>query len=263
MDVFGDGKTALRMGFGRYLSRAQVIEDLLRFTRNPPWTKAVDSGSSGPNDTLATNPAFRSLDTIGPGLQNAVVGVSPTAGFQAVDENYQPPESYQWNLTGSREVIKNTVLELSYIGNHGLHLWRRNVPRNDVVPSARLSIAQAIRNGQSTDTLVANNRVLKGLGPITTDESTGDSSYHALQVWVNRLFTERLAFQTAYTWGHAISNVSLTSFTDTTSDPFNYNSDKGDADLDRRHSFVGNAIYVLPSFKQWGQPQVTFSVIGN
>lgn len=251
-DVFGDGKTALRMGFGRYMSRAQVIEDLLRLTRNPPWTTAVDSGWSGETDTLASNPAFRSLDTIGPGLRNAVVGVSPTAGFEAVDENYQPPESYQWNLTVSREVIKNTVLEASYIGNHGLHIWRRNVPRNDVVPSARLAIAQAIRNGQSTDTLVANNRVLRGLGPITTDESTGNSSYHALQLWLNRRFAERLAFQAAYTWGHAISDVSLTSFTNTTSDPFNYKSDRGDADLDRRHSFVGNVVYVLPTFKQWG-----------
>lgn len=251
-DVFGDGKTALRMGFGRYISRAQVIEDLLRLTRNPPWTKAVDSGWSGESDTLASNPAFRSLDTIGPGLRNAVVGVSPTAGFEAVDENYQPPESYQWNLTVSREVAKNTVLEASYIGNHGLHIWRRNVPRNDVVPGARLAIAQAIRNGQSTDTLVANNRVLRGLGPITTDESTGNSSYHGMQLWLNRRFAERLAFQAAYTWSHTISDVSLTSFTNSTSDPFNYRLDKGDADLDRRHSFVGNVVYVLPTFNQWG-----------
>jgi hypothetical protein len=47
--------------------------------------------------------------------------------------------------------------------------------------------------------------------------------------------------------------VALTSFTNTTSDPFNFASDKGDADLDRRHTFVGNVVYVLPSFKQWGK----------
>jgi hypothetical protein len=83
-------------------------------------------------------------------------------------------------------------------------------------------------------------------------ESTGDSSYHALQLWVNRRFTDRLAFQVAYTWGHAISNVPLSSFTSYTTDSFNYDLDRGDADLDRRHMFVGNIVYVLPSFKDWG-----------
>jgi hypothetical protein len=30
--------------------------------------------------------------------------------------------------------MKDTVLEASYIGNHGLHIWRRNVNRNDIAP---------------------------------------------------------------------------------------------------------------------------------
>jgi hypothetical protein len=72
-------------------------------------------------------------------------------------------------------------------------------------------------------------------------------------LWVNRRFTDRLAFQVAYTWGHAISDVALTSFTNSTSDPFNFNADRGDADLDRRHTFVSNLVYVLPSFKKWGR----------
>jgi hypothetical protein len=62
-----------------------------------------------------------------------------------------------------------------------------------------------------------------------------------------------MAFQVAYTWGHSISDVALTSFTNTTSDPYNFESDRGDADLDRRHTFVSNLVYVLPSFKSWGR----------
>src|SRR5688500_20023377 len=50
-----------------------------------------------------------------------------------------------------------------------------------------------------------------------------------------------------------MSDVSLTSFTNTTSDPYNFDSDRGDADLDRRHSFVSNVVYVLPSFRSWGK----------
>ena len=280
-DVFGTGKTALRAGFGRYTSRSQVIEDLLRLTGNPPWTTTVSTpGWNGAGTTLANCPTCRSLDTINPGLRTNVAGVAANANFNAVDPNFRPPESYQWNLTVSHELFANTVLEASYIGNHGLHIWRRNVNRNDIAPNkacvgsecdhtgdpARLQIARAALGipvpGTEDDeepdvrdatVLINANRPFLGIGNITTDESNGNSSYHAMQLWLNRRFTDRLAFQAAYTWGHSISDVSLTSFTNTTSDPYNFNSDRGDADLDRRHTFVGNLVYVLPSFRNWGR----------
>jgi hypothetical protein len=269
-DVFGDGKTALRMGFGRYMSRSNVIEDVNRMVGNPPWIKAIDSGWSGARDTLATCPTCRSMDAFGPNLKNQVVGVSQTGQFAAVDINFRPPESYQWNLTISREVMKNTVLEASYIGNHGLHIWRRNLNWNDVPPNqpcrggaavgcsgalpndARYQIAYNQRLGINTDSMVAANRRINTLGPIQMSQSTGNSSYHGLQVWLNRRFANSLAFQGSYTWAHTISDIPLTSFTNSTTDPFNYTLDKGDADLDRRHTFVGNVVYVLPAFRRWG-----------
>ncbi|MDX6709017.1 MAG: hypothetical protein QOH96_33 [Blastocatellia bacterium] len=269
-DVFGDGKTALRMGFGRYISRSNVIEDVNRMVGNPPWVTSVDSGWSGATDTLATCPTCRTMDAVGPNLKNQVVGVSQTGQFAAVDINFRPPESYQWNLTLSREVMKDTVLEVSYIGNHGLHIWRRNVGWNDVPPNqpcqggvaagcnpalpndARYQIAYDQRQGMNTDALVAANRRINTLGPIAMSQSTGNSSYHGLQVFLNRRFSKGLAFQGSYTWAHTISDVPLTSFTNSTTDPFNYSLDKGDADLDRRHTFVGNAVYELPNWKGMG-----------
>ena len=276
-DVTGKGSTSVRAGFGRYMSRSQVIEDLLRLTGNPPWTTAVTAGSgwNGEGTTLANCPTCRSLDTINQGLRTNFAGVSTNPTFAAVDTGFRPPESYQWNLTVSHELFRDTLLEASYIGNHGLHIWRRNVNRNDIAPnvacrgsecdgstdSARLQYARATNSVKSpkdgiahnAGTLLADNRLLRGIGDVPTDESNGNSSYHALQLWLNRRFTNRLAFQAAYTWGHAISDVSLTSFTNTTSDPFNFRSDKGDADLDRRHTFVSNIVYVLPSFRSWGR----------
>jgi hypothetical protein len=260
-DIFGDGKTALRLGFGRFISRSQVIEDILRMGQNPPWTTTVNSNWGGSTANLGDDPTFRSLDSINPGLKNAVAGVGSNTAFQAVDENFRPPESWQWNLSISREVMKNTVVEASYIGNHGLHIWRRGINFNDVVPSARQAIANAIRNNQDTTALVDANRRFKGLGPINWTESTGDSSYHALQIWINRRFSERLAFQVSYSWSHAISNVPLASFISNTTDPFNYDLDRGDSDLDRRHMLVMNAVYNLPSFKNWGT--VANSVLGD
>jgi hypothetical protein len=105
------------------------------------------------------------------------------------------------------------------------------------------------------------NRIFPNLGPITMSQSSGVSDYKALQVWVNRRFTNNLSYQVSYTWSHATSNVPLTSFTSATTDPFNFNLDKGDSDLDRRHMFVSNAVYQLPAFKQWGS--LASAVLGD
>lgn len=246
-DIFGDGKTALRGGAGRYLGRTR-IGSMLGLGSNPPWTKTVDAGWGGGSSSLADSPNFRSLDTINPGLKNAL---ATTTSFNAVSEDFRPPESWQWNLTISREVMKSTVVEVSYIRNHALHL-ERLVDWNDVVPSARLAVAQAARaNDPSATDLINAGRRLPGVASIFMTESTGDSSYNALQAWANGRFSERLAFQAAYTWSHAITNVPLSAFSSGATDPFNYNVDRGDADLDRRQMFVANAVYVLPSFKGW------------
>src|SRR2546423_278662 len=98
-DVKGDGKTAVRAGFGRFMSRSNVIEDVLRLSGNPPWTQVVNSNWGGDGATrLSDDPTFRSLDTIGPGLKNALAGVSTSTGFNAGDENFRPPESWKWNI---------------------------------------------------------------------------------------------------------------------------------------------------------------------
>lgn len=259
-DVFGDGKTSLRMGFGRFMGRANVIEDILRMTNNPPWTTTVNSNWGGDGASrLSDDPTFRSLDTINPGLRNAVAGVSNNTAFNAVAEDFRPPDSYQWNLTVSRQVMKDTVLEVSYIGNQGHHIWRRGVNYNDVIPSRRAAVATAFLNHDpNIGTLVTASRKFPNLGPITMSESTGNSNYNGLQVWLNRRFSNSLSYSVAYTWSHALSDVPLTSFTSGTTDPFNYHLDYGDADLDRRQTFVVNGVYELPSLKEWGSAAHAF-----
>jgi Carboxypeptidase regulatory-like domain/TonB-dependent Receptor Plug Domain len=251
-DINGDGKTALRLGFGRYMSRSNVIASLLRMSNNPPWNTVVDSGWNPDAVTLADCPTCRSLDTINPALGNSAAGLG---GINSVDPNFKPPESWQWNLTVSREIMKNTVAEVSYVGNHGLHIWRLiNGNYNQVLPQYRAAVVAGTRTADSSRRFGFANAV-------TRDESTGDSNYHALQVWIDRRFSNRLAFQTAYTWSHTISNVPTQSFISQTTDVFNYDLDKGDSDLDRRHALVFNAVYVLPQFKNLGS--VGSSILGD
>jgi hypothetical protein len=255
-DIKGDGKTALRFGFGRFLSRTNVIEDVNRMAGNFPWTTAIsDAGFPGNATSLSqcnVPGACRTIDTIGPNLIKQVQGVGSNTGFNATDPNFRMPESVQWNATLSREVMKNTVLEVSYIGNHGYHLWRRGISINDINPSARPALAAAIQNQAPTQPIIDANRIFKGLGPVTIDNSTGTSRYNALQATFTRRFSNRLSFQAAYTWAHNISDVPVGAFNSATTDPFNNALDRGDSDLDRRQTFVANFVYELPSVQKWG-----------
>src|SRR3989440_9514490 len=72
-DIKGDGKTAVRAGFGRFMICSNVIEDVLGLSGNTAWTAVVNSHWGGDGATkLSVDPPFRSLDTIGPGLKNAL-----------------------------------------------------------------------------------------------------------------------------------------------------------------------------------------------
>src|SRR5205085_2757942 len=161
---------------------------------NPPWTTTVNSNWGGDSASkLSDDPTFRSLDTINPGLKNSVAGVSPNTAFNAVSTNFRPPDSYQWDLTVSREMMKDTVLEVSYIGNEGHHLWRRGVNFNDVLPQNRATVASAfINQAPNLSTIVTNSRRFRNLGPITMSESTGNSNYNALHVLLHRRFANNL-----------------------------------------------------------------------
>ncbi len=168
-DIFGDGKTALRLGAGRYIGRP-IIARMIALGNNPPWTQTVDAGWGGSSSSLNDSPTSRSLDTINPGLKNALAS---TTSFDAVNEDFRPAESWQWNLTISREVTKNTVVEASYIGNHALHI-ERSLDWNDVVPRARLAVAQAVRAG---DPNVNNQRKEAGVGQTSRDGALDVSQF--------------------------------------------------------------------------------------
>jgi hypothetical protein len=167
--------------------------------------------------------------------------------INSIDPNFRPAESWQWNVTVSREIMKNTVAEVAYVGNHGLHIWRFiNSNYNEVKPNLRAAVAAGTLDGNLARRFgFANN--------VTRDESTGDSNYHGLQITLDRRFTNRLAFQAFYTLSRTISNVPTQSYQSATTDVFNYDLDKGYSDLDRRHSFVFNGIYALPTFKNRGE----------
>jgi Carboxypeptidase regulatory-like domain/TonB-dependent Receptor Plug Domain/TonB dependent receptor len=101
-----------------------------------------------------------------------------------------------WHLDVQREIMKNTVLTASYIGEHGVHIW----------VLADLNQAQPNATGGTLS--------LQARRPITTftgiEESipAGFLSYNALQAKLERRFSAGLYFLNSFTYSRAIDNAS-------------------------------------------------------
>ena len=104
-DPRGNGKTAIRAGFGTYYS----LIDSLAFLLNslPPYNgSATYSGS------------ISSFLPITPGAQPPPGTVFAPQGIQA---NAKTPTVEEWNLSIEQQLSTNMALRVAYIGSHGYH----------------------------------------------------------------------------------------------------------------------------------------------
>ncbi len=100
--------------------------------------------------------------------------------------------------------------------------------------------------------------------------SCTDSSYNALQISVNRRFASGLMFQTNYTWGKSLDDISDDTNGAGTglllpADSNNRRLDRGRSDYDIRHQFRGSVIYELPfgHNKRWLKSGILSQIVGG
>ncbi|HSO73510.1 MAG TPA: hypothetical protein VLU47_01635, partial [Blastocatellia bacterium] len=92
------------------------------------------------------------------------------------------------------------------------------------------------------------------LGSITLIESDANSSFHSLQLQAVKRFSRGLQFTTAYSWSHAIDEVSdifdLAGTRALPQNSFDRGAERASANFDVRHRFVYSLIWDLPIFEQ-------------
>jgi hypothetical protein len=159
------------------------------------------------------------------------------------------------------------LVSIAYVGTKGVHLLRFATPNlgPNAIPVVNSIVGSdngvPIFNGFVVPANTAfaprpgvNNllRPFPLLGGFTSIESDADSVYHSLQIQANKRFSRRFQFTTAYTWSHAIDEVSdifdLAGARALPQDSFDRRAERGDANFDVRHRFVYSAIWDLPIF---------------
>lgn len=237
-DPFGDGKTAVRGGYGLYFDRTlDGIWEQNQFA-NPPFINNV---------SLSTTTGWTgSFDA--PGAASALL--SPNNIHTTGTPAFLTPYSQNWNLSVQREIANNTRLEVAYVGNKGTHLLGEQ-DLNQVPLSARVANSGAQANAI---------RPYVGFGAINNLATRFDSNYNSLQVSLNRQVSRGLNLGVAYTWSKVLTDNSTDRST-AVYDTYNLALDKGLANFNRPQVLVFNYIYDLPFFQ--GQQGAVGHVLGG
>ena len=250
-DVYGNGKTALRGGYGIYyfLDRGGVANEL---SNNPDF-----NGTSTYNDYTGYRIALSGMvnglqpsNSTTPGPYPLNNSINATAALPlpigAVDEahpsnvaviaydpNSKIPRVQQWNVSVEQQVGANAAFTITYLGTHSDHLLTS-------VAYANPQLGTGIKNFGSQGLTVTDNSFI------------GVSNYNGLQAGFHRRLANGFDFTAAYTWSHNTDNV-----------PSPYNGgaqspipilasgpdlsvNHGAADDDQRHAATFSALYEVP-----------------
>ena len=114
------------------------------------------------------------------------------------------PYVEQWNFGMQREIAKGTIVEVNYVGTHGVHL-PVELPTNTVPYDPAIDAAVALAN---TTLATQQARPYPGIGSFNSINMEGTSSYQALQASVRRQYGSNLTFVANYMRSKSIDDAS-------------------------------------------------------
>ncbi len=240
-DPKGNGRTAIRAGFGAFFAELLSPYYVVQGQKGPPFFSTTQQVQANLN--IATAAAY--MAQIGPSLLN-VVG-TPNTLPEITQWDLNPSYEMKYNLAVERQLSGSLSVAAGYLGGRGVHLWRL---------SAINTAAPVLVNGRPVY-VFGSPRVNPSLGQGITRYSDAQSFYNGLQIEVKKRFSRSFQFQTAYTWSKNIddttSGVAQTDYREgVQSQPYNPKSDRGLSALHQSHNLVINGVYSIPSPIQSG-----------
>jgi len=237
-DIFGNGKTVLRGGFGTFFERIQG-NDIYDAAGSPPFISTPAA-----NNIEFTNPTYNW------GTASSAATPSYPQGYNSLNTHYPDPGVAQYSFGVQHELAPATIMTVQYVGNSE---WDQNVwiPINNFPLSTPLATRQADAAGQLSSEQVEANRTYQGFGNIRLQSDPATGTYNSLQAGVRQDNRWGLSYGIYYTWSHQIDSTPGSVDVDNNNpsfNPWNLKYDKGSGSLDRRNILNANYEYKLPFF---------------
>ncbi len=242
-DVMGDGKTAVRGGFGMFYNTLERGGITWSFPTNPPvqYTPTIYYGNMA---TFANS-----------------AGVLFPSSVTGMARSGETPTVYNFSFGIQRDLGFQTVLDVAYVGSLGRHLFQQR--DLNTLPYGTRFLAQ---NQDPTTGRPLPDQFLRapyvGYNAVNYLENASTSNYHSLQVQANRRFSRGLQFGLAWTWSKAMSYADGDTSTVAQFVPiriWNY----GKAGYDRTHNLVVNWVWDVPKGSQLWNNAMTRQVLDN
>ena len=230
-DVFGDGKTSLRAGYGIYFNTNNQ-QNLIVTVTNPPATPRIAIGFT------ATSPCR-------PAFPTAPLTCAFANSIRPIQFDLDNPYLNVYSLSVQRELPWDTVATLAYAGSRGVHLLRSN-DVNTAAPIIRPDGTPFFPPGAPRQNTAFSTIELKS--------SDGNSWYNAMIFDVRKRLSRSFTIQSSYTFSRNIDTTQASTFfsdaTNGTTTAFpefpNLNYNKGLADYHAKHNWVVNFTWELP-----------------
>jgi hypothetical protein len=237
-DVFGDGRTSLRAGYGIFFDRMNIIMTNSQANQAPFATTVVVYGNmqNSFRDPYAgtVNPFPAPLDP--PGDFRFIL---PHTAF-LYEEHMANPYLQAWNLTVEREFRGGVLGRIAYAGSKG----------------TRLTIGREMnpaiyRPGATTADTNQRRPLYPLLAGVTLVEPVGNSTFHSLQLTAERRLRAGFSVLANYMWSKSIDDATANKITgQNRSNPFSQRFDKGPSDFDHTHVVTVSGLWAIPGSYQ-------------
>jgi hypothetical protein len=257
-DVFGNGRTALRGGYGLYYGRITNGNlGTARATTGSPL--AQTSSTVKASNGIAAEPLFPNVFT------PAQLSTSALPSAYLLAKNLQNPQVHEMDLQIQQQLGKGTAVQVAYLGALARELPNFLNVNLDPTTEQTVNITVVDTTGKSP---LANGTVIPVptftkygnvglLGPSAVNFqsvieylSNVNSSYNALSAEIQNRSVKSVQFDLNYTWAHALDfsqNTSTAGGSNSWYDPYgNARANYGNSSLNVPNRLVGYVLYNLP-----------------